>query len=155
MFVYRISRRLYANDLSGTGAGLYGGRWNPKGVALLYTAGSISLTCLEYLAHNFHLFDAEDTCLSKIYIPTPASIEELNPDDLPGDWQEKSYVPASTQQFGADFFHAGRSHILKVPSAIVPQEFNYLLNPLHPDHQNTIIQEQIHPFELDARLFGN
>ncbi len=154
MVVYRISKKRYSNDLSGTGAALYGGRWNPQGVNILYTAGSISLACLEYLVHNFHIMSSKDICLSKINIPRSKSIQEFSKNDLPSDWQEKSYEPLSTQQIGLDFIQRMDAYILKVPSVVVPDEFNYLLNPLHPDHKKTIIEEQIFPFEIDARLFN-
>ncbi len=154
MIIYRISSLKYANDLSGTGAGLYGGRWNPRGVNLLYTAGNISLACLEYLAHNFHVMQTTSICLSKIEIPADSSIQEITKKELPKDWKEKSYEPFSTQQLGLAFSEHSQCYILKVPSAIVPDEFNYLLNPLHPMHSQTIIKEQVTPFQMDKRLFG-
>lgn len=155
MLVYRISRKIYANDLSGTGAALYGGRWNPRGISILYTAGSISLSCLEYLVHNYHIMNPKDICLSKIYIPKHDLIEEVSKKRLPNDWKQKSYEPLSTQQIGLDFFQRNESYILKVPSVVVPDEFNYLLNPLHPAHKKTTIKEQIIPFEIDSRLFNH
>lgn len=154
MLIYRISSLKYANDLSGNGAGLYGGRWNPRGINLLYTASNISLACLEYLAHNFHVMQTANICLSKIEIPDNSLIHEVTKDELPKNWRERSYEPFTTQQIGLAFFERAQSYILKVPSAIVPDEFNYLLNPLHLEHKETTIQEQITPFQLDARLFG-
>ncbi len=154
MIIYRISSIKYSNDLSGTGAGLYGGRWNPRGVNLLYTAGSISLACLEYLAHNFHVMQTTSICLSKIETPADSTIQEVAKNELPKDWKEKSYEPFSTQQLGLAFSEHSQSYILKVPSAIVPDEFNYLLNPMHPQHNQTIIKEQITPFQMNKRLFG-
>lgn len=154
MIVYRISSTQYANDLSGIGAGLYGGRWNPRGMNLLYTAGSISLACLEYLAHNFHVMQTNSLCLSKIEVSEDSSIQEITSNDLPKNWNEHSYEPFSTQQIGLDFSAQTQYYGLKVPSAIVPEEFNYLLNPLHGLHKETIIKEQITPFQMDRRLFG-
>ena len=153
MLVYRICKQLYANDLSGTGAGLYGGRWNPKGTNLLYTTGSISLACLEYMVHNISLMAPKDICLSVIDIVEDSEVYALDIARLPTGWNEKSLLPLPTQQIGADFIKEGKTHILKVPSAIVPGEFNYLLNPLHALHRKIQIVKQIVPFELDNRLF--
>lgn len=154
MLLYRICRFTYAQSLSGAGAGLYGGRWNPVGTNLLYTAGSISLACLEYLVHNYHLLAAQDICLVKIAVKTPAAIHEVSPETLPADWQEKTYTPLSTQEIGREFVREGSKYMLKVPSAVVPDEYNYLLNPAHPDHESTLIREQLYPFEMDERLFS-
>jgi len=154
MFVYRICKVNFSKDLSGTGAGLFGGRWNPKGIQLVYTASSISLATLEYLVHNFHLMQSQDLCLTKIQITKPRSIEEISTGNLPSDWNEKSYLPVSSQQIGLDFFTSKKHYILKVPSAIVPGEFNYLLNPFHPYHSSTEIKEQVFPFSIDKRLFS-
>jgi len=153
MLVYRISHKRYVNDLAGTGAGLFGGRWNPIGLNLIYTAGSISLATLEYLVHNLHLISKNEVCLAKIQIEDKAPIEGLNLKDLPPDWSEKTYTPQSTQQIGERFIQTGKNYILKVPSAIVPDEFNLLLNPTHSWHQKTKIVEIIDPFRFDARLF--
>ncbi len=154
MLVYRISTRQYAHDLSGAGAGLYGGRWNPAGISMVYTAGSISLACLEYLVHNFHVMASRQVCLARIRVRSQA-IETLGILDLPGDWNEKSYLPASTQKIGVGFVKRAKSYLLKVPSAIVPDEHNFLINPLHPHHRQTVIEELIDPFVFDERLFHN
>jgi len=154
MLVYRISRHKYADDISGTGAGLYGGRWNPVGLNLLYTAGSISLACLEYLAHNFHILSSQDICLSKIKIATEVSVETVSLKNLPNDWRELSYTPSGTQKIGKQFIAQGKHYVLQVPSVIVPDEYNYLLNARHRDHAKTVIKEKIFPFRFDERLFG-
>jgi RES domain-containing protein len=154
MVVYRISTNKYANDLSGVGAGLYGGIWNPKGLNLVYTAGSISLACLEYMVHNIHLMSSKVICLSKIQVSDTAPIRHINRKELPTDWDEKSYLPLSTQNIGSQFFEAESEYVLKVPSIIIPDEFNYLLNPMHRLHKETKIVEQIFPFNMDERLFG-
>ncbi len=152
MIVYRISKSSYIKGLSGTGAGLYGGRWNPPGINLLYTAGSISLACLEFLANNYHLMSPSDICLAKIEIDT-GSIKELKVNQLPNHWDEKTFIPTFTQKVGADFVRANEYYVLKTPSAIVSEEFNFLLNPFHEHHQKTMIKEILDPFLLDFRLF--
>ena len=133
MQVYRISTCKYINDLGGTGAALYGGRWNPVSFPLLYTSGSISLACLEYLAHNFQILKTVEVCMAVIEIPSSLSIEEVPASDLPEQWSNKLHPPLYTQYIGKRFIEKGEHPLLKVPSAIVPQEFNYLINPAHPE----------------------
>lgn len=152
MLLYRISKATYSDDISGTGAGLFGGRWNPKGLNMVYTAGSISLATLEYLAHNIHLLATAEISLSIISIPHHASVRELNSDKLPAQWNSKMNLKQS-QEIGAEFLKESKSYILKVPSVIVPQEFNYLLNPNHAEHEQTKVVDKISPFEIDQRLF--
>lgn len=154
MIVFRITQRAYANDLSGIGAGLYGGRWNPKGINMVYTAESISLSCMEYLVHNIHLLNSKTICLSKIQIPDDVSILKIKDRNLPLDWNEKSYIPLSTQEIGRNFIKDSLNYMLKVPSVIVPNEYNYLLNPQHNYHSKSKIIEIIDPFKMDSRLFN-
>lgn len=154
MLVYRICKRPYARDLSGTGAALYGGRWNPPGIQLLYTAASISLACLEYLVNNFHVMAPTDICLVKIQFSDSAPLHQLAADQLPDHWDEKNYTPKSTQNLGEVFVRNQEAYALRVPSAIIPNEFNVLLNPLHPAHQETQVIDLVDPFSLDQRLFA-
>lgn len=154
MELYRIAKSVYAHDLSGTGAGLYGGRWNPAGLNMVYTAGSISLASLEYLAHNFHLIASQSMTLSILQTPEGAPIQEVSIKDLPKDWNSKLQDSKATQQIGVDFLRQSDYYLLKVPSVIVPLEFNYLLNPMHLLHGQTTIIDKIESFELDRRLLG-
>jgi len=154
MRVFRISKRAYIHDLSDTGAGLFGARWNPKGMNMLYTSGSISLASLEFLAHNYHLLSRKDIVLAEIIIAAKESMMVLSENDLPRDWNEKSYTPLSTQEIGRNFLLQSDLYILKVPSAIVPFEHNYLFNPMHQEHKSTRIKRLIDPFEIDNRIFG-
>lgn len=154
MLAYRISKREYIRDLDGIGAGIFGARWNPKGMNMLYTSGSISLASLEYLVHNYHLLSRKDVALAEIEINAIDLIDELNEKDLPRDWNENTYTPQSTQQIGALFLNKEKYYVLKVPSAIVPMEFNYLLNPFHDAHSSTVIRRVLDPFEIDDRLFS-
>jgi RES domain-containing protein len=154
MQVYRISKSAFAEDLNGTGAALYGGRWNPKGFSMLYTAGSISLAVLEYMAHNFHLMPSLELTLSIISLPDTTSYETIKAEDLPPRWHKPLTSHQFTQGLGAEFLKAKRAYAMKVPSAIIPNEYNILLNPLHISHRDTTIDEKITPFKLDERIFG-
>jgi RES domain-containing protein len=152
MFVYRISKKAYINDLSGIGAGMYGGRWNPIGINMVYTSGSIALATLEYLVHNFHLLSTAEICLSKIKIGKSSSILEIKKRELPPGWNRQMHLQMATQQMGKDFYFKGTEYILKVPSAVVPGEFNLLLNPQHKHHTHTKVVEVIDPFTFDQRI---
>ena len=140
--------------MSGIGAGLFGGRWNPKGINLVYTSSSIALASLEYLVHNYHLLSTAEICLAKIIIGTPKPIMELQSKELPLDWNLQMKELRATQQIGLKFFTKRKDYILKVPSAVVPQEFNLLLNPLHGHHSRTKVVEIIDPFVFDQRLLN-
>ncbi len=154
MFVYRISKEEYINDLSGIGAGLHGGRWNPKGLNMVYTSGSIALASLEYLVHNYHLLSTTTVCLAKIKIGTLEKIIEYPIGELPKGWNVQLNSLVSTQNMGKKFLLAHNNYVLKVPSAVVPGEFNYLLNPTHLHHANTNIVEVINPFAFDQRILN-
>lgn len=151
MELYRIATSRYAEDLSGVGAGLFGGRWNPVGTNAVYTAGSISLACLEYLVHNFHVLSSKSIALIKIKVESHA-ILELSTDQLPFDWNEKTYMPQTNQSIGLRFLQALDAYMMKVPSAIVASEYNYILNPRHAHHSATRIKQVVDPFTIDDRL---
>ncbi|GAB3814890.1 RES family NAD+ phosphorylase [Pontibacter rugosus] len=151
MIVYRLSRGPYKNDLSGKGAELAGGRWNSKGVAILYTSESIALCTVEIAVHMPLGIVPKDYYLIKIELPDEASIKEIQEADLPKDW--KSFPHAnSTQLLGDAFVQEGDTLIFKVPSATVQGNYNYLINPRHPDFRQVSITETV-LFEFDKRLF--
>lgn len=154
MRVYRICKTAYAEDLNGTGAALFGGRWNPKGFPMLYTAGSTSLAILEFMAHNFHLMPELDLTLTVLEVKLRKNIEEINIDALPPNWNKALSNQRFTQGLGAEFLNAKRAYALRVPSVLAPHEFNILLNPKHPAHQEINIIEKYDAFKLDDRLFG-
>jgi RES domain-containing protein len=154
MFVYRISKKSYINDLSGIGAGLYGGRWNPKGMNMVYTSSSIALASLEYLVHNYHLLSTAIISLAKIEVGVPSPILEYQSNELPENWNLQLGPQYATQQIGRDFILNGIDYMLKVPSAVVPGEFNLLLNPYHSRHSQTKIIEKIDPFVFDKRILN-
>jgi RES domain-containing protein len=147
MILYRIVKCVYA-DLSGMGARLYGGRWNSEGKPMVYLASSRSLAVLEALVHLSPTNIPDDYCL--IIVEAPDDIEELNTDALPANWQE--YPEQNTlQQTGNTFLRQKEHLMIKVPSAIVKEEHNYLLNPMHPKAKEAkIISSQ--PFSFDGRL---
>ncbi len=132
MEIFRITRTKWANDLSGEGARLFGGRWNRKGTACLYTSSSRSLAILEFSV-NVSLDDIPRT-LSMVTIRVPDQVLELAQQDLPGNWKDIP-APGSTRDFGTKLLQEGKHLVIRLPSTVIPQEFNYIINPDHKDHK--------------------
>jgi RES domain-containing protein len=140
MVVYRISRKAYARDLSGTGPRLYGGRWNPKGVSVIYTSETRALAALEFYVHLNRTAVLPGFCVVSLKISDGASRKEIALSDLPKDW--RSYpAPAELAAMGLDWARSGESLLLRVPSAVMPPEWNILINPAHPEMRNVKIME--------------
>ena len=135
MIVYRIEREKYLDTtLQGIGASMSKGyRWNSFNTRLVYTAESRALATLEV---SVHLDLSEDLPTDRFYveieIPDTITVLEVALKDLPDDWNAKPPT-ITTQTIGDDFVNENEALILKVPSSIVPQEFNYLINPNHKD----------------------
>lgn len=147
MIVYRLTTGKFKNDISGTGAKIYGGRWNPVGLAGLYTAQFISLAILEILVRASRYSSPDSYTLSSFEIPEK-TIYQVEFKNLKKDW--KSDLEYS-QGIGKDFIMEKKFLCLKVPSAVVPQENNFLINPLHPDFVKIkILGSEL--LELDKRL---
>lgn len=152
MIVYRLSKKRYRGDLSGKGAELAGGRWNSVGNAVLYTAENRALCAAEIAVHTPLGIVPQDYFLVTLEIPKRASIRTIKPVELPEKWRVFPYLPA-TLLIGDQFLNEGSHLVLKVPSAVIPGEFNYLINPRHPDFRNVKLL-QSEPFEFDQRMFG-
>ena len=153
MVVYRIERKKYLKTtLTGIGASMSNGyRWNSYHTKLVYTAESRALATLEI---SVHLDISEDLPTDRYYveieIPEQITIQEVKVEDLPEDWNSNPPTIV-TQTIGDDFVFQNESAILKVPSSIVPQEFNYLINPNHPDAKKIKVIGNI-PMYFDPRL---
>jgi RES domain-containing protein len=151
MHVYRIARANRRYDLSGYGAFLVGGRWNLPGLPLLYTAETRALATLEVLVHLPAGDLPDDMYLLTLEVPDTVSHQEITPADLPADWQRLSQ-PLPTGALGHAWLQAGRSLALRVPSVLVPQEHNLLLNPAHPEFAQVRLAAEPEPFFFDERL---
>ena len=151
MIVYRLSKGKYYNDLSGKGAEIYGGRWNSKGVALLYTSESRALAFAEVAVHIPAGILPKDYYLISIAFPDTAEIQEVSTDSLPSDWRSNPHSD-STQKIGDAFVREGKYLALKVPSAVVPGDYNFLVNPSHKLFSEVKITGT-ELFEFDSRLF--
>jgi RES domain-containing protein len=134
--------------LDGEGARRYGGRWNSAGRRLLYASSHLSLAALEALAH----FDAdempEDLHAFAIEIPDALATEQVPPDVLPVGWPRQEFA---TRGFGDEWLTAARTPVLVVPSAIVPEETNVLVNPAHPATHGVVVVAR-RRFVYDPRL---
>jgi RES domain-containing protein len=149
MKVYRLARQAFKNDLKGTGAEKYGGRWNNIGVPMLYSCEHRSLAVLEVAVHLQLQLIPLDYYMIELDIPeNENSIWE--PKQLPGYWNQLPHHPLS-QNFGDAFIKEHKYLMMKVPSAIVLNEYNYLINPLH-ELTSTIKITDTYSFSFDNRL---
>jgi len=151
MDVYRIGQTRYANARNGSGAGA---RWNSPGQYIIYTGGSLALSCLEKLAHSAGTsLYAGDFSVTTYRIPDKLRIKEIKLAQLTKietGWQKIINYPY-TQAIGDQWLLARQTAVLKVPSAIIGLEYNYLLNPAHPDFDKIKISS-VQPFSFDERL---
>jgi RES domain-containing protein len=151
MIVYRHCAQAWSKDLSGYGAEKSGGRWNSPGIAVLYTAASRALAVVEIAVHTPLGIIPLNYFLTSIEFPNDTSITKVEFGDLPKNWNKNPFIK-DTQQVGDDFIKKNTHLVLQVPSASVPGDFNYLINPRHPDFKNVRIVKA-EPFEFDLSLF--
>ncbi len=138
MRLYRFCRKRQANDLSGTGAKLVGGRWSSPGVAMLYTSESRALALAEYWVHVHPSDLPTDACVVEIGVSDTASMMSMPLSSLPEKWRAGPPL-TSLRQAGDQWVLNKQSLILQVPSAVMPLESNYILNPVHQDMAETSI----------------
>ena len=150
MNVYRINDCKYITDLSGSGAAIYGGRWNSKGTYIIYTAQNHALALLETVVHMGKV-PANGYCMATIEIPED-SIETLVPEKLPADWQNNP-PPNYLKTIGDRFIKANKHLALKIPSVLMMEEHNFLLNPAHPAFKKVKIASS-RPIRVDERLYS-
>ena len=131
MQVYRITLEKWSGALAASGSAA---RWNSNGKFVIYTSWARSMACLENIVHKKGrgLIGSFKTML--IEIPEPIAVESIQPDALPKNWQDFSAYQLC-QQLGDAWLNNMKSAVLSVPSAIIPAEYNLLLNPQHPDFQ--------------------
>lgn len=143
-----VLARHLGEAMSGEGARLNGGRWNSKGQGMVYASASLSLACLELLVH------LQDVSALAGYVGIELTFaenlaEHLDRGRLPEDWRRPEHP--GLKDIGNEWLRVGRTPVLVVPSAIIPLETNYLLNPLHPEF-STIRVGEPRPFDWDPRL---
>ena len=149
MILYRIGKPGFARDLSGAGAKLYGGRWNHEGIPCIYCAATRALSLLEYSAHvtldsiprslSFTSFDVPDELVFAVKLSK-----------LPTKWDGWPH-PTPARDFGTKLLRENRHAVLQFPSAIIQQEFIYVINPLH-GHMRAIKIIDVRNYSYDLRL---
>lgn len=144
MIVYRIGKTRYAKDLTGEGSRLHGGRWNHKLIPCIYTSESRSLAVLEYTV-NINIDD-----IPRALSITTYEILYLETYELPGNWKEVP-APSATKDFGTRLLERALFPVIRFPSSVVPDEFNYIINPLHPGSKDCRILD-IRDFSYDVRI---
>jgi len=148
--VWRISNKRHADSLfAGIGAELYGGRFNSPGRKVVYTSGSLSLAMLELVVQG-NKKDRISGLVGATATFAPKDVICLEPCDLPKDWNSRP-PRAASQKIGDKWLENCTSLVLRVPSVIVPTEYNYLINPLHPRFK-TIVFGEVEEIVFDARL---
>lgn len=150
MDVYRVTKCAYINDLSGWGASVYPGRWNSKGVYILYTSLTPSLALLENRVHMPSMPN-EDYCLAKLSIPGD-KIQDIELSDLPSDWFTFP-APHKLKLIGDTFVKDNIYLGLIIPSAVLPEEQNLLINPRHADFAFSKVVS-VRNIPIDGRLFS-
>lgn len=150
--VWRLVKAGHApTAFDGEGARKDPGRWNHKGIAVVYVSESKALAALEVFVNTGDEGNHIKYVHIKAEIPDNIKIEIIQEKDLPTDWK-KYPAPKSTQDIGTQWVKSGNSAVLRVPSVLVPEEFNYLLNISHPDFKKIKIDDSV-PFRFDPRMW--
>lgn len=151
MQVWRLCRARHASRaVDGEGARLYGGRWNHKGLSMAYTSATLSLAVLEVLVHHRVPIPPFEFVALADEIPPRLKLEIISVQALPTDWQTDPAL-VELQDIGSAWLQRASSLVLAVPSVIIATEFNYLINPRHPDFMRLKIQPAT-PFTFDGQL---
>jgi RES domain-containing protein len=149
MRVWRLARERHA-ALDGEGARLFGARWSSEGIPLAYTASHLSLAALEYLV-RIEVEDVPDDLIAlEVEIPDDFQESVVTVRDLPPDWQATPAPPACAG-IGDAWVSEGRTPLLRIPSVLVPEETNVLINPAHPRVREVRVV-RVRPFSYDPRL---
>lgn len=152
MIAYRIGKWKYLEDLTGIGAKLYGGRWNREGLPVLYASGHLSLAVLELLANQVRKLVDDTYGYIEIDIPEECSQYVYGLEDLDPKWRNEGY-DQSTVDIGSEWLVERSSLLLSVPSAVLQQERNILINPHHPEFSKIRIKDK-NRLELDGRVYA-
>lgn len=149
MEVYHLGKTKFAKQLNGEGARLHGGRWNMIGIPCIYTSETKALSILEYAA-NVPLEEMPFSISITVYTIPDNSWKEFGLDELPKNWSQIP-APRETKEWGNRHLQEAKFPALKLPSVIIHSEFNFILNPLHPDFKKVSVKE-VHSFTFDTRI---
>ncbi len=147
MLIYRITKAQYADRLVASGGAA---RWNSRGRFVIYTAATRALACLENVVHRSGEGLQETFRVMVIDVPDELPVETIAPETLPPHWFDFANY-GECQQLGDAWLYRGKSAVMRVPSAIIGQEWNYLLNPAHPDFAS-IALVRTEAFVFDPRI---
>jgi len=151
--VYRVLREAYARSpLDGEGAYRYGGRWSSPGTRLAYTSEHQSLAMLEYFVHLDAADAPPDLVLVTALVPDDLPRQRIAVEELPSNWRS-SPAPAELARIGDEFARKAAQCVLIVPSALAPNENNWLLSPGHGSFGQVVVSG-IEPLAYDERMFG-
>lgn len=151
MVVWRLTLKKHVAP-DGEGARRYGGRWNKPGTRVVYTSSTLSLAVLEYLVHVDSDILPDSLVSVQATIPDSLAIDTIFPSDLPGHWKD-TMIPVTLQERGTTWADNGTSPVLQVPSVVIDHEWNYVLNPSHPNFSQITWSSAI-PFRFDSRLLS-
>jgi len=150
--LFRLVKKTHQADaFSGEGARLAGGRWNPPGTPVVYLSQTLSLAALELFVNLPITARSLELVSFEVVVPGNVKTETLAEDRLPSVWREEP-APEETQRIGSAWVKRGSTLLLRVPSVIVPTEYNYVVNPAHPDHGALKISSP-RPFSFDPRMW--
>jgi RES domain-containing protein len=151
MKVWRICRERYAAEaFSGEGARRFGGRWNSRGVPMVYCSSSLALAAIELFVHLEPNLQPDDLVSIAAELPRGEPVRRFELADLPKEWWNDDFEPL--RKLGDDWIREKQSLALMVPSAPLHMEWNVLVNPLHPAVKEIIVDAP-QPFHFDARMF--
>ena len=152
MKVWRIcNKKFLASAFSGEGAKLWGGRWNEVGQPMVYTAGNLSLAALETFVQLDSDLMPDELVAIAATIPEKLKITKIKLTNLPLNWRDYP-APDAIKQIGMDWIASQESAVLVVPSVVIPEEENWLINPAHPDFRRIKINNEL-PFSFDPRMW--
>ncbi len=151
MKIYRLTKTNYINDLSGEGARLFGGRWNKKGIPLLYFSEHLSLCVLELLTRIDFEFLTSDYSFLEVEVPSSLILTLRKPEGISENWRSNPPI-SNTQDYGSIWIKNNKTLGLAVPSAVLPFESNILINPNHKQFSEVkIIRKSV--LDIDSRVF--
>ncbi len=149
MEVFRIYRELYSDRITASGIA---NRWNLRGQFVVCAGTSRSLSTLELVVHRNSIISGTTYKVMVISIPDDESqVSQIRVNELPANWRTMEAI-ATLQQIGAKWYNEQRTLLLKVPSIIIPYEYNYVINTEHPDFKRDVKLARIEDFYWDNRL---
>lgn len=149
MELFRISSEKFSKELTASGAS---NRWNKRGEYVIYTGSTRSLSTLELIVHRNFIKPNINYRVMIISVPdSDIMVKTIKTSDLPKNWRRfEAYT--KLQQIGSDWINSRETLLLKVPSAVIPHEYNYIINTEHPDFKDNVVLTRTEEYFWDDRL---